>query len=685
MVLAACTSALRAGGTGTPAIAMRPQPAPRTPTEAACANAPQLVPGIAARGNTSGQRDLFHATCAYGAASPDAVYRFHLDRPSHVALRVQGNYDTAVYLRAACDDVDSEVACNDDASDARHSAIEADLPPGDYFAFVDGYASGSAGFYTLTMSTFPAPVTAPLTRVARVPLGEGATVEHVPGQQGITGTVTFAKRTFTPRGLSRDTTETPAPHFVVEAVSERGLVVASAETDERGRFALQVEPGSTVRIRAVTRTAFLGNDIRVVSDAGSEGLYEVSTAFLRVQGNERVTLRAGVGGVEPAGAFNILAQFVRYLPHVQRGFDRPLPPLYAFWRRGNNRTLPMGNITAFLLDYHRHEGTYALQIQGGDPGHEDQSDSDQFDDPVILHEFSHFIVHTMAGHYTLGGVHQDGELHFPGQALDEGAATAMGCAVAQDPHYWDSAGLEPTGRIIVDDNIETPPIPDRGIGSQNSAMQLVWDLIDGAEDVRDGDNDGVAVGLSGVMHIYASFRDDPDAIPGIHTVIERAVDLHLISAQQASQLVRVPIDHGFSYPLRPDERWPIDLPLPGEVRGQVDGMSQPAPSGGRNIPWNGFDAIRTYRVRVTRRQVLNIELSIDGPGTQASGTDLDLQLLTRHLQPLARAEREGPIERIARMVDPGTYIILVRDGDTQPGLLRVGTPGNRAAYTLRVR
>jgi hypothetical protein len=656
-----------------------------TPEASACRAAPLLTLGETVRGTTTGRADLFHATCAFGAASPDAVYRFRIEQPSHVAVRVSGSFDTVVYLRAACADDDSEVACNDDAGDTHHSAVEADLPAGEYFAFVDGYASEGGGFYTLQVRATPTRVVPALPRLARTVPGEGATVERAAGEGGVEGTVIFARRTYTPHGLTRATVDRPAPHFVVEAVDERGGTVASTDTDEQGRFRLDLPSGATVRVRALSRTRYLDNDIRVVSDPGTERLYEVSTRLLRVQGGERIVLRAGVGGVEPAGAFNILAQFVRYLPYVQRGFGRPLAPLYAFWRRGNNRALPEGNITAFLMDYHRHPGTYALQIQGGDPGREDESDSDQFDDPVILHEFSHFVVHTLAGHYSIGGMHPNGELHFPGQALDEGAASALASAVAGDGHYWDTAGLEPGGTILVDDDSESMPLPDRGLGSQNTAQSLVWDLIDGAEGIGDRDGDGVAIGLSGMMRVYGSFRDDPDAFPGIHTVLERAVALNLLTEAQATRLVRSPQDHGFDFPLPPAQQWPLDLALGGEVQGVVDGQSQPAPSGGRNSPINGYDAVRTFRLRVPRRMLVHLELAIQGPGTQASGTDLDMQLFTRVLHPVARSSREGPTESIRQMLEPGTYIVLVRDADGSPVAMRIGTRGNRAAFTLRAR
>jgi hypothetical protein len=659
---------------------------PADTIEGACRNAPLLGPGQTIRASTSHRPDLFHASCAYGAGSPDAVYRVHIDRPTHAALHVSAGYDAALHLRRVCADGHTEIACNDDSTDERHSAVEANLAPGDYFVVVDGYESHNEGFYALTYTATATPSGAIASSAPPIEHRPGeVTVTRVAGEPGVSGTVHYAKRTVTPHGLTRVTTETEAPHCVVDAVDEHDQVVASTEADDHGAFHLDVQNGARVRIRATTRTTYLGSDIRVVSDPGTESPYEVSTDVMPIAGGEHVAFRADVGGREPAGAFNILTQFVKYLPYVNRGFQRALPPLFAFWRRGNNNTLPQGNITAFLMEYHRHDGSYAMQIQGGDPGSEDASDSDQFDDPVILHEFTHFVVHTMAGHFSIGGRHQNHELHFPGQALDEGAATAIGCAVAGDSRYWDTAGLEPSGDLIVDEDTESMTLPDRGIGSQNSAMTLIWDLADGAEGIQDRDNDGIAIGLTGVMRIYASFRDDLNAFPGIHTVLERGVQLGLFNEQQAARIVRFPVNQGFDFPVATRDRWPTDLTLPSEVRGRIDGQTQPAPSGGTNVPTNGFDAIRTYRFHVQRRGLVYIDLTIDGPGTQQSGTDLDMQLFSRNLVPVGRSDTQSSQEHIRMFLAPGMYILMVRDGDSNASLVAAGTHGNRADFTLRVR
>lgn len=118
--------------------------------EASCRSAPAIRPGTQITGDTSGQTDRFQATCAGGAASPEVVYRLQLRRRQRVRISSeQTDWDGAIYVRQDCTDAATEVACNDDAGDNRHSMIETVLEPGTYFVFVDGYASGNQGRFTL--------------------------------------------------------------------------------------------------------------------------------------------------------------------------------------------------------------------------------------------------------------------------------------------------------------------------------------------------------------------------------------------------------------------------------------------------------------------------------------------------------------------------------------------------------
>lgn len=117
--------------------------------EATCQQAPRLRPGHTVTGDTSSSRDRFQATCAGGAASNDLVYRLVLTQRSRVRISATQQYDGAIYIRRDCADPGTELACNDDAQDNRHSAVEAVLDRGTYFVFVDGFANSSQGSFTM--------------------------------------------------------------------------------------------------------------------------------------------------------------------------------------------------------------------------------------------------------------------------------------------------------------------------------------------------------------------------------------------------------------------------------------------------------------------------------------------------------------------------------------------------------
>jgi hypothetical protein len=696
--LLACRPADRGAG-GIPRIARgsggaAARDVPTDPAGRICAEAPEIALGGTVRGTTVAGADRFHASCGFGAASGDAVYRFRLARATHVVAALSGGHDTVLSLRGACGDETTELDCNDDEARGTNSRIEADLPAGEYTLVADGFGTGSHGAFALSLrgdAIDRAPAVAPLIR--RVAEGEGAEVGPGTGAGPLRGTARFAKRSFTERGLSRAVRWMAVPRARVEAVGEGGAVVAQGETDDEGGFSLEIPSGSRVRVRLISRTTLLGADLRVVSDPGTERTWDLTTSAFVARGGETVTFRADVGGAEPAGAFNILANFVRYLPHVHRALEgRVPPPLYAFWRRGNNDALPQGSITAFLGEYGRHPGAYAMQIQGGDPGAEDSSDADQFDDPVVLHEFSHYIVGTMAGRFSLGGNHPSSALFFPGLAMDEGFANALACTVAGSSRYWDTAGLEPEeplaqahGRVLIDEDLERLRADLRGIGSQDVAQSLLWDLIDGADGLPDADNDGVAIGLTNALRVYRSFREGV-APPSMNVWLERAVSLGVVTDAQARSIVRSPERLGFAFPVPQGERWPEPIGVGETRRGRIDGRTQPAPSGGRNQQSNGLDASRAYTFHLASRARVVVELTIDGPGTTESHTDLDLQLATRELSSLAQSAGVTSTERVERELEPGDYVILVRDGDMARDARAARAPiGNRATYSLHVR
>jgi hypothetical protein len=121
-----------------------------------CGGALPLTPGAPVAGTTVGEANYFEASCAGQARSPDRVYAIDITQRSRLRVRMQSTYDGALYLRSTCADPSTEVACNDDFEDTRHSLLTATVDPGRYFVYADGFSEGASGDYSLAAEVIPA-------------------------------------------------------------------------------------------------------------------------------------------------------------------------------------------------------------------------------------------------------------------------------------------------------------------------------------------------------------------------------------------------------------------------------------------------------------------------------------------------------------------------------------------------
>jgi len=102
--------------------------------------------------NTTNRPDRYQASCAAGAAGGEQVFSINLGVAATLtAEMIQGDFDTALYLRSVCDDENAEIVCDDDGGNGVLSRISIRLQPGTYFLFADGFG-GDSGTGTLQIS-----------------------------------------------------------------------------------------------------------------------------------------------------------------------------------------------------------------------------------------------------------------------------------------------------------------------------------------------------------------------------------------------------------------------------------------------------------------------------------------------------------------------------------------------------
>jgi hypothetical protein len=495
-----------------------------------------------------------------------------------------------------------------------------------------------------------------------------------------TGTVRFESRQPTATGASTAVTLRPARFVEVALVAGDGGTLATGHTDATGQFSL-AGPRDAAAVEVRARLEDRGITLSVSPDPDGA---EVHTLRVPVT-SPRTPLEVTASDANPqgyAGAFHILDTAWTGLDAVRRWTGRTLPPLAVYWGRG----------VTTEWSYYRGErparsGRYMLELLGGRPGQQATTDTDEHDEAIVLHEVGHFVMDMLSSNSSTGGSHPEGFLIDPGLAWEEGRATWFATAVRADPRYEDTIGIEGAGELRVNHNLEQGSRGPRGIGAESSVADVLWDLADGADGLPDADDDGVALGPAAVLQAMTTFRDEPGAYPSLGTFLRRIVTpagqpgaapnggAPLLSRDALLAMLRRTREPVELVPATDAEDWPTNLAVPGRATGKVDGLTDPAPSGGRPRPANGFDALTVYRVHIPARAWLFVELLIEGPGTPQSRTDLDLELRDRRGEILTSARGTESRETLGRLLDAGYYYVYVRDGGR----------GNRALYELRTR
>lgn len=119
-----------------------------------CAGLAVIDATTTVRGTTIGEFNDFESSSC-GGRGPDRAYELRLASPASVVAEITaGSYDTVLHLRSACADPATEIVCNDDSVDLL-SRITTSLAAGTYYLIVDGFASSSAGTYTLRVDITP--------------------------------------------------------------------------------------------------------------------------------------------------------------------------------------------------------------------------------------------------------------------------------------------------------------------------------------------------------------------------------------------------------------------------------------------------------------------------------------------------------------------------------------------------
>lgn len=310
----------------------------------------------------------------------------------------------------------------------------------------------------------------PLIPTTPVALSGTATYESVPNPSG--------------RLVYADTTVKPVRAAFVEVLdAASGNQLATTATDDNGAYSVNVQGNTNVivRVRAqLTRTGSLPSwDVTVRDNTQSSAIYSMQSSVFST-GSAALTrdLRASSGwggssytGQRVSGPFAIMDTVYTAMQKVMTAAPATaFPSLKVFWSVNNTNaggSIAQGQIgTTFFVGRSSGAEIYVL-------GKEDV-DTDEFDAPVIAHEWGHYYQASFSRDDSTGGSHSTTERVDRRLAFSEGWGNGWSGIALGRSNYVDSGGPGQAQGGNLD--LTRGPTTNPGWFRESSIQSIFWNL-----------------------------------------------------------------------------------------------------------------------------------------------------------------------------------------------------------------
>jgi hypothetical protein len=371
--------------------------------------------------------------------------------------------------------------------------------------------------------------------------GGGGGGQPPPVSVTISGQITFDRIPFdavlgnglNPAGVA----PAPARQVTVQAIAAQGgTVLATTTTDTSGNYSLSVASNTNVFIRARAEMIKTGaaptwnfsvrNNTTVGANDALYALDGSGASSGTANSTRNLNAPSGFGttnytGERAAASFAILDAVFRAKELVLTAApNTAFPDLQLFWSDENrptvNRFCPDdGDIgTSSYIVFSQGELDDCGQTNGDGIyilGDFTQGDTDEFDQPVIAHEFGHYFEDIFSRSDSIGGDHGGaGDLLDLRVAFGEGWGNAFSSMARGDAVYRDSQqGMNAEFAFSVEADDPT----DEGWFSEASVQEILWDLFDPANEP----GDTVALGFTPLFTAMTGAQVTTDALTSIYT------------------------------------------------------------------------------------------------------------------------------------------------------------------------
>lgn len=465
----------------------------------------------------------------------------------------------------------------------------------------------------------------------------------------------------------------------LEAGTGAEIQLVPVATGADGAFSMQVPRGRVFRIGALSSTRNTGGRVNILvrdfvslerfmvvfdnPDTGQPFAVEQRLGRVEVLEPFFIALEPDSSppavGDRPAAVFHILDSALDVSEAVRAATGFPPPLVTLFW----NATSTFGSF--FAPDVPGFGPSVFLL--GGDSA---LDNSDDQDPSVIRHEYGHAITAALSLDSSRGGAHGPDDTLYPSLAYSEGLANFFSAAVAGVAALVDSAAPRAGVPALFLLNLEDRRLSSdaitaaRGIRSEFTVGEVLWDLVDGTEGRADADFDGVALPLAAFFNAYTGLRGEA-VYASLIDLLQSLVNTGVAPAATVTALLAAPENQQLSFPPVGADIFPARLTLPASVTDtcQTRGLDDPT-SDGVDVSSRFFQFTLGAAAPVTLRMTL-----LGGAaGTSATSTNIDLVLrnldntLARDTAGNTLTLEPGPqaaVELAAGTLAAGAYIVEI--------------------------
>lgn len=330
----------------------------------------------------------------------------------------------------------------------------------------------------------------------------------------ISGSATYQARVASSSGLGAAGAAKPIRYAEVMVKNSAGSIAQCAETDGNGDYSFQLpNDGGSYTVYVNSRAYNDHAKVSVLDAPNSKRYYSLAGTFVANGTKNLSTMNAEVteAGLILGGAFNIFDQIVEANEYLISQVSNcsatytgcanvatSVPKVEAYWKKGVDPGAYINSsdpLSFYLPGYAR------LFILGGLNGNTDSTDTDHFDNSVIIHEYGHFLEDTLFASNSPGGRHNGNSIIDPRLAWSEGFANFFQAAVLNNPWYLDTYGNvdgAQTGAYFnrsienATTGSDIPTASGEGNFREFSVARLLWDAIDSNSDSVNGFTDSVS-------------------------------------------------------------------------------------------------------------------------------------------------------------------------------------------------